>query len=75
MKNNPIEMNNNSVENLPSDRNVLYQPSVLGEPSLDSPNIRVLIIDDQKSVCQQLQLSLEPEPGLEVVGTTTNGAI
>ena len=74
MKNNPIEVNNNHSKAPPSDRNVLHQPSVLKEPSLDSPDVRVLIIDDQQSVCQQLELSFEAEPGIEVVGTTTNGA-
>ncbi len=73
MKNNPIEVNNN-LKASPSDQNVLHKPNVFGEPDLDSPNVRVLIIDNQKSVCQQLQLSLELEPGIEVIGTTTNGA-
>lgn len=73
MKNNPIEVNNDHIETPPSDHNVLHDPNVLYDANLDSPNIRVLIIDDQKSVCQQLQHLLEPEAGLEVVGTTTNG--
>ena len=68
MKSNPIEANNNHLEIPSSDRNVLENPS------LNLPDIRVLIIDDQQSVCQQLQLFLEPEPGIEVVGTTTSGA-
>ncbi len=74
MKNNQIEANNNSIKLPPSDHNVLHDPNVLYDANLDSPNIRVFIIDDQKSVCQQLQHLLEPEVGLEVVGTTTNGA-
>jgi HlyD family secretion protein len=74
VKNNQIEANNSSLELPPSDHNVLHDPNVLQDANLDLTNIRILIIDDQKSVCQQLQLWLEPEAGLEVVGTTTNGA-
>jgi HlyD family secretion protein len=37
--------------------------------------IRILIVDDQNSIRQRLQLLLEPEVDLEVVGTAENGAI
>ncbi|WP_019503708.1 NHLP bacteriocin system secretion protein [Pleurocapsa sp. PCC 7319] len=71
MNNNQIEVNNNYINSSTSDRNVLHNPNL----NLDAPNIRVLIVDAQQSICQHLQLLLEPEAGLEVVGTATNGAV
>jgi HlyD family secretion protein len=37
--------------------------------------IRVLIVDDQNSICQRLKLLLEPEVSIEVVGIAANGAV
>ncbi|MDJ0593359.1 MAG: NHLP bacteriocin system secretion protein [Pleurocapsa sp. MO_226.B13] len=75
MKNNSVEANNNYIKAPPADRNILHNPNVLENPNLDAPNVRVLIVDGQNSVCQHLQVLLEPEEGLEVVGTATNGAV
>lgn len=35
--------------------------------------IRVLLVDDQKTVRETLKISLEPETDLEIVGTASNG--
>ncbi len=62
-------MDNNHIESSLSNSKILrdrHQKLV--------QNIRVVIIDDQKSVCQQIQLWLEPEPDIEVVATATDGA-
>jgi DNA-binding NarL/FixJ family response regulator len=37
--------------------------------------IRLLLVDDQRLVCQGLKAMLELEPDLQVVGTAENGAI
>jgi HlyD family secretion protein len=50
----------------------------IGSSQVNVPNlriIRVLIVDDQNSICQRLKLLLEPEIDLEVVGIGTNGAM
>ena len=35
--------------------------------------IRILLVDDQKTVREALKISLEPELDLEIVGTANNG--
>ena len=62
-------MENNSLKPSPSNSKIL--PDRL---NIDSQNIRVLIIDAQNSICRELQILLEPETRLKVVGTATNGA-
>ena len=62
-------MNNNSIESSLSNSNIL-----LDSHGKQLKRIRVMIVDEQESVCQQLQLWLESEPDLEVVATTTDGA-
>lgn len=37
--------------------------------------IRLLIVDDQNSICQRLKLLLESEANIEVVGVAANGAV
>ncbi|MEM7595339.1 MAG: NHLP bacteriocin system secretion protein, partial [Cyanobacteria bacterium P01_A01_bin.83] len=62
-------MDNNSIESSLSNSNTLRD-----RHEKRVQNIRVMIVDDQKSICQQLQQWLEPEPDLEIVATATDGA-
>ena len=63
-------MDNNSIDSSLSNSNIL-----LSSNKKQVQRIRVMVVDDQESVCQQLQLWLESEPDLEVVATATNGAV
>lgn len=62
-------MNNNSIESSLSNSNILQ-----GSNQKQEQTIRIMIVDGQNTVCQQLQLWFEPEPDLEVVATATDGA-
>ncbi|WP_144863715.1 NHLP bacteriocin system secretion protein [Hyella patelloides] len=77
MNNNQIEANNNYIELTPQNHKTIQDSNILydSNPKINLPNIQVLIVDDQNSVCQRLQMLLEPEEGLEVVGIATNGAV
>jgi HlyD family secretion protein len=61
-----------------NEKTVKLSPSHSGtEPhnnKSDRDNIRILIVDDQNVVRQRLQMLLEPEPDLAVVGTANDGS-
>jgi hemolysin D len=51
-----------------SDVNLSFQ-----DPPQDSDKISVLLVDDQNSIRQKLQLSLASESGLEIIGSAVDG--